>query len=96
MSDAFSQAVFETLCGNRIPEACVPGVENAFAPGATCDLCYEAAAAARERLFQRLGVDDDPDLECIFDELMYLARELALKMFAYGQTLKPLSHVDEW
>lgn len=88
MQNDFVQDVYDTLCGHLIPEACVIGVENAFAPGEICDLCYEAAATARDRILQRLGVEEDADLNCIFDELTYIARELGLKMFVYGSYLK--------
>ncbi len=95
MHNDFVQDIYNTLCGYLIPEACVTGVENAFAPGKICDLCYEAAAAARDRILQRLGVEEDADLNCIFDELTYIARELGLKMFAYGSCLKKEEKPDQ-
>ena len=88
MHNNFAQDVYDTLCGHLIPEACVPGVENAFAPGGICDQSYESAVAARDRILWRMGVEEDADLNCIFDELTYIARKLGLKMFAYGSCLK--------
>ena len=87
MHDDFAQDVYYTLCGHLIPEACVTGVENAFAPGEICDRCYNAAVAARDRLLLRLGVEEDAYMNCIFDELTHIAQELGLKMFVYGHSM---------
>ena len=87
MHNDFAHDVYDTLCDCLIPEACVPGVENAFAPGEICAQSYEAAIAARNKILCRMGVEEDADLNCIFDELTHIARELGLKMFIYGSSL---------
>lgn len=84
MHNDFAEKVYDTLCGYLISEQCVPGVEDAFAPGSDCDRCYEAAVEARERILQRLDVRDDADIDRIFDALLHIAWQLGLKMFAYG------------
>ena len=79
------EAVFDALCGEAIPEACVPGVENAFAPGSPCDSHYEAAMAAYARLRHRLcSGEEDEDVECILTALRSITRELCLRMFICG------------
>ena len=84
MHNDFAEKVYDTLCGYLISEQCVPGVEDAFALGSDCDRYYEAATEARERILQRLDAKDDADIERIFDALLHIARQLGLKMFAYG------------
>lgn len=85
MQRILAEAVFDTLCGEAIPESCVPGVENAFEPGSLCDIRYEAAMGAYARLRQRLSSGgEDEDVECILSALWGIARELCLRMFACG------------
>ena len=91
----YAQGVYDTLCGQAEQDACIPGVENAFARGCVCDRSYEAAVEAKNRILMRLGVDEDPDVDRIFGELMYIARQLSLKMFAYGNALVSGMGLDE-
>ena len=88
MRTDYAQAVYDTLCGQVEQDMCVPGVENAFARGSVCDRSYEAAVEARNHILMRLGVEEDPDVDRIFGELMYITRQLSLKMFMYGNTLQ--------
>ena len=68
MTNKFTEAVYQTLIGQLLPEYQVPGVENAFAPGNVCNHLYQRIYEAKLRLCQRLGViDDDTDIEDIVD-----------------------------
>ncbi len=49
------QDIYETMLGLRVPEAQVPGVEDAFGPGLPCDRAYGEMREAYERVCQRLG-----------------------------------------
>jgi hypothetical protein len=78
------EAIYDTMIGSLIPQACVPGVENAFAPGTKCaqysnDL-YEAAI----RLNDRLGEDDDQDVHELRSAMEDIQAELCYRMFVYG------------
>ena len=75
--------IYETLLGERLDP--FPGVENAFAPGSRCAACYKEIYEANQRLCDRLGVEEDPDVEAIIDKFFEITRELSLKMFQYGQ-----------
>ena len=59
-------------------------VENEFSKGSFCDEAYERIYNANRRLCERLGVDEDKDVESIIGELLDVGRHLALKMYDYG------------
>ena len=97
MSEEFINLVYDTLAGLTAEPHCLPGVENAFAPGAPCDTLYLQAYEARLRICQRLGVDSDPDMEFLFHNMEEISRILGCKMFACGaefqrvQSITPLN-----
>lgn len=96
MSHYSIQDIYDTLCGDLLPDACVPGVENAFAPGSACERLYAEACDAREQVCQRLGVrDEDPDLERVFSALLDIARELSFHMYLLGRTLPRQTGTEE-
>lgn len=65
----------------------VPGVENAFVPGQLCEVLYQQVYDANRRLCQRLGVEEDADVECIVDCFFEITRELCLRMYRMGAEL---------
>ena len=80
--------IYMTLTGNMQDRYRVPGVEDAFAPGSPCDVLYDQAMDAYERLCQRLGVEDeDADVEIILNNLLQIQDILCQKMFAYGKIM---------
>lgn len=79
--------VYETLIGVRGESHRVPGVENAFRPGAYCAQRYAHLNACRQRLWDRLGGEDE-DLEEILCAMESIQRELCFQMFQYGRTLQ--------
>lgn len=88
MHESFSEQVYNTLNGLYRPEWNIPGVENAFQEGKPCMQLYSAASDAYSRLCDRLGViDEDEDVEIIFNTFMQISKILSLKMFYYGATL---------
>ena len=80
-----AQDVYDSLCGELLPEYRLEWVENAFREGAFCAEAYAAAYDARLRLCARLGTDEDADVETIFDSLLAIQRTLCLAMFHYGR-----------
>ena len=66
----------------------LPGIPNAFAPGQRCDVLYQQIYEARCRLCQRLGVEEDPDVEQILDSFFEINRELCLEMYLLGTSQK--------
>ena len=55
--------IYATLIGVIDEKHRVPGIENAFAPGSYCDRRYEDMMDHRQRIWERLGAEDDEDLE---------------------------------
>ena len=86
MNQNYAEHVYLTLIGAYLPGYGAPGVENAFAEGAYCAELYANAYDAYQRLCDRLGVvDEDDDVEIIFQSLLLMSRILGTKMFHYGQ-----------
>ena len=84
-----SEDVYLTLCGEVHGEYAVPGVENAYADGSTCDNLYREMGEAYERLRERLGaIDEDPDVEVIINNLLQIQTILCDRMFIYGRLLR--------
>ena len=77
--------IYASVLGDLIQP--VEGVEDAFAPGSPCDLLYNDAVMARERLCRRLGVEEDDDLELIFDSFCDIMTHLCKVMYRYGAEL---------
>lgn len=59
-------------------------VENEFENGKDCEKFYQQIYDARLRLCERLGVEEDQDVETIIYCTNAIARVLAGKMFDYG------------
>ena len=84
MGEEFAEIVYELLIGEGIPDADDPIVENMFAEGRTCDRFYGEVYDANRHLCERLGVEEDKDVETIIKALLDISRLLGEKMFLYG------------
>ena len=84
MQEKYANRLYDTMAGLTEDGYGIPGVENIFAPGAPCDTLYTQAYEAGIRICQRLGVDTDPDVELIFQNLEEVSRILGCRMFSYG------------
>lgn len=84
MTKEFASAVYYTLHGNPLDYPEVPNVENLFAENKPCFKHYEAMHQAHIRLLDRLGVDEDPDIETIICALMDIEQIIAEEMFFCG------------
>ena len=70
------------MLGLLEPEACVPGIENAFADGSFCADQYEKMRSAYERLCARLNVrDEDQDLNTMVDSMEAIQKELCRRFY---------------
>ena len=70
----------ETL---SVPEGTV--IEDEFAEGKECCLLYEGVYKAGRNLCERLGEDEDSDVEAILSGMERIARLLSMKMYEYGR-----------
>lgn len=59
-------------------------VANEFAEGTFCSKTYAKVFEANCRLCERLGVDEDEDVEIIVTGLMNIGEYLSKKMYDYG------------
>ncbi len=66
------ESIYQTMLGLLEEEYCVPGVEDAFAPGSLCAREYEAMREAYDRVCRRLGKEEDRDL----DEMVYALEQI--------------------
>ena len=79
------EAIYETLSGLRLPEAEVPGIEDAYAEGSICRCNYAEILDAYQRLCVRLHTrEEDPDVEIIINNMLTIEKELCIRMFYYG------------
>ncbi len=82
----FKEQVYYSMTGSLVEP--ISEVENIMEQGKVYDVHYEKVFNARERLFERLGVYEDSDVETIIDSMLDLQREVALKMYDYGAKFK--------
>ena len=85
MTNELETDIYATLIGVMEEKNRIPGVENAFAPGSYCDKCYEEMMDCRERIQQRLGVEDDEDVEGMVIALESIQTDLCIRMFRLGR-----------
>ena len=80
--------VYEAVCGEYADEADYViqnvRIENEFEEGKPCSEAYKRVYAANRRLCERLGVDEDTDVEMIIDSMFEITRTVGEKMFEYG------------
>ena len=60
-------------------------VEDEFAEGKECCLLYEGVYQAGRNLCERLGEDEDSDVETILNGMERIIRLVSLKMYEYGR-----------
>ena len=84
MNQEMIDDIYATMTGTMEKAYCVPGVENAFAPGSFCDACYTQMSNCRQRIWDRLGDEDDEDVERMICAMEAIQQELCRRMFEYG------------
>jgi len=84
MNEKYMDIVYDLLNGTRIRQPGDPEVENLFAIGRECAQLYDQVYAANLRLCQRLGVEEDSDVELIINSLLRIGELVGKRMFRYG------------
>ena len=92
MSEELETDIYATLIGVIDEKHRISGVENAFAPGSYCDRRYQDMMDCRQRLWERLGSEDDEDVERLIMAMESIQTALCIKMFRLGQRFPPLKH----
>ncbi len=75
--------VYDSLIGQLDGDAAVANIPNAFAPGSPCYHAYTRLIQARNRVLDKLGTGDDPDLEQILTEMDTIQRALCRQIMAW-------------
>lgn len=79
------ETIYDSMCGQLVPEAALSWVENAFADASLCQREYDRMRAAYERLCRRLGdEEEDADLDTMVDAMETIQRELCRRMYQLG------------
>lgn len=59
-------------------------VDNEFKDGKKCEVALMEIYAAKERLLDKLHVEEDEDVESILDNYDILCKELCMKIYDYA------------
>ena len=87
MNRELEEDIYATLIGVIDEKHRVPGVENALAPGGDCDRLYQDMLDCRQRIWDRLGSEDDEDVERLVMAMESIQRSLCIRMFRLGYHL---------
>lgn len=86
--EQLKELIFDLMSGTidleRYPYPSGIIVENEYAKGKTCEKLYAEVYDANRRICERLGVDEDQDVETIISCMDEICRVFAYKMFDYG------------
>ena len=84
MEEALIRIVYDTVAGYVTGPSALPGVENAFAPGAKCERLYDELYDLLATRFDPDNDDDAPVLEQILSHMDGIQKELCFRMFRLG------------
>lgn len=86
--DQFKERIYDVMNGLYEFDDCfIPEklyVRNEFAQGCVCEQEYDKVYNARVRICERLGVDEDIDVEIILNSFTTIAEHLSKTMYDYG------------
>lgn len=88
MTYAEAETVYDSLCGFLVPEAALPGVPDAFAPGGLCHGEAVLADRAITRLRTRLDTAGEEDLDCLLGTMEAIRKHLCLYCLTVPQREK--------
>lgn len=87
-AEKFKEKIYYLMIGafdiDRYPIQESKNVANEYEEGEFCDKVYEEVYDANRRICERLGVNEDEDLELIINNLLDIGRHLSMKMYDYG------------
>ena len=87
MREDYVDIVYDLLSGTRIRQPDDPEVENLFAVGRECEQLYAQVYDSNLHLCQRLGVEEDADVEVIINSLLRIFELTGKRMYGYGVEL---------
>lgn len=87
--EEFKKMVYNLMNGSLELNLCtMPEKElvvNEYATGSKCEQLYDEVFAANRRVCQKLGVEEDRDVEIIICNLLNIGEYLSMKMYDYGE-----------
>lgn len=87
-TEQFKEMLYYLMIGafdlENYPMAESQYVENEYEEGNFCAIAYEEVFNAKLRICERLGIDEDNDVEIIINNLLDIGRHLSMKMYDYG------------
>ena len=84
MRENYVDIIYDLLIGTRIRQPDDPEVENLFEIGRECEQLYCQVYNANLSLCQRLGVEEDADVETIINALLRICELTGKRMYHYG------------
>ena len=87
MREKHVDIIYDLLIGTRIRQPDDPEIENLFADGRECELLYAQVYNSNIRLCQRLGNEEDADVEMIINSLLRICELTGKRMYSYGAEL---------
>ena len=84
MDTKIADIIYDLLIGEAEPNEKFSIAENMFAEGRACEELYNKVYEANLRLCDRLGVQEDADVELIIASMLRINRLIGIKMFQYG------------
>lgn len=84
------ELIYELATGTLIPETLddsqmAETIEDEFGRGKLCGEWYEKIYDLKNKLTERLGKEEDKDIEQIMDIYSKICRHMSYKMYEYGK-----------
>lgn len=80
----FYDEIYYSLIGEMAEDTALPWVPNAFSPGSECEQAYTRLLAARDRVNQKMGAEEDADLEQMPRKCLPSSASFAKKLWSCG------------
>lgn len=85
MEDKIAEMIYDRLLGHNLLEADAYRVDNLFEEGSPCDGLYQEIYDANLRICQKLGVEEDRDVQTIIDSFWEITKLVGEQMYRHGQ-----------
>ena len=100
--DEKKKTIYNLMMGvydnKQLPKDAALYVQDVMAPGTVCEELYAKVYEANKRVCDKLGVEEDADIEIIINSLLQISEQASLQMYDYGSDSELLNVFDlkEW
>ncbi|MDD6023653.1 MAG: hypothetical protein PUC06_05365 [Oscillospiraceae bacterium] len=95
--DAMKTLIYELMIGMRcveqFPFRLRRIIRDEFSDRSIGSTLYEDVYNANLRICERLGVEEDADIDILIDSMLQIAKHLSMQMFEYGKQSDELFHI---